>query len=309
MLTFGIVGGAYCATSELPDCLKDIGKNEGLFLKPLRELVGNNTLDQKFIDNNKTKYWEWVHDFILYGCKYDYDQIPQGSITVGINDIVQELRNHLKSDEEWNNALAAIADRESITIPFELNNQKYDIAIDTNRVFDYMDFYTAILVTDKTNKGPGDTIKKSDIPRGQHFFSSDCSTYNPAARIPDNAPVNKAGQRAFGSENEYFLDQPVGLNYRSFPGLVIKDIPAAMGGWFGSEQVLAFNNYKTGYTAMKKFAESLQNTACRGLAVYLVRWPRGYPPEIGSLDLSFTPPDLEDDIDEFEILSDPEIIR
>ena len=63
---------------------------------------------------------------------------------------------------------------------------------------------------------------------------------------------------------------------------------------------------------MKKFADGLSNTACRGLAVYQVKWPRNYPPEKGSntglFDL-YTPPNLEDDIDEFEILSDPKIIH
>lgn len=230
-------------------CLTKIGQDEENFLTPFKDLVVDKTLLTKgpelqdFIDSNKAKFYALIAGNVLSHCILP----PNYS--------------------DFNK----IADASSIVIPFEIDTQKYDITVDTTYLFDHIELPTAILVFNNRTKSPGDVIKKSEMPK-DYFFSSDCSDHYIKFNLSDDACVNVAGQSAFaaygGSDNEYFLDMPVGKSCRAFPGLVLGDF----GGWGAEEKVIAYNNYQEGRKAMKAFASRLQNTACgnQGLAVYQV---------------------------------------
>lgn len=251
---FSCICGALASTSAMCEvaCLKVIGQNTELFLNPMKEIINQNAdfqeiiktkeSFQEFIDRNKSKFYGLVAGNVLTQC----------------------LGNNYYD-------LNAIADSETITIPFTIDNKKYDITVNSSNLFEYIDLPTAFLVVNNRTKVPGDIIKKSDMPR-DYFFTNTCSDYHTRFNLSNKAPVNIAGQESFpiygGKKNEFFLDFPVGKSCRAFPGLVLGDY----GGWGGKEKIVAYNNYREGRNALKTFAKTLQNTSCgnQGLAVYQV---------------------------------------
>ena len=180
---------------------------------------------------------------------------------------------HCIKDNDYTN-VNIIADRDSITIPFVINSQPYDITVNTENLFDAIENkpVAALLVINDTYKKPGDEIKKSDMPK-KYFFSRECSDHNIQFGLSNTSPVNKAGQRAFaaygGGDAEFFLDFPTGKNNRAFPGLVIGDF----GSFINSpEKIVVYTNYKRAREVLKNFSSYLNNTPCsnQNLAVYLV---------------------------------------
>lgn len=245
MLILASVSGA---TSANIACLDKIGQDTENFVKPFQDIVGDKGVIgdgpklQEFINENKGKFYGLIAGNILAHCI--------GGNYANFN---------------------TIADAQSIKIAFSLDNKKYDIMVDTSRLFDYIDLPSAILVVNDRSKNPGDAIEKSQMPT-DYFYTSECSDHFVWGNLDDDAPVNKAGQVAFaaygGSENEFFLDFPVGSSCRAFPGLVLGDF----GGWGAEEKIVIYRNYQEGRKAFKTFAQHLNNTQCgnQGLAVYQV---------------------------------------
>lgn len=242
VFTFSILLSAMvinCGFCDIP-CLDAIGGNTETFISPLKDIVDANTLNQAFVDSNKAKLYGLVAGNVLVHC-------------VGSSD------------------LNTIADSNFVVIPFTMNDQKYDLTINTTQLFNYIEIPTELLVVNNRTKTPGDVIKKSDMPKN-YFFSDKCSDHHVRFNLDNKAAVNKAGQAAFaaygGSENEFFLDMPVGKSCRAFPGLVLGDF----GGWGAAEKIVSYKNYQEGRKALKLFAAKLQNSSCgnQGLAVYQV---------------------------------------
>ena len=238
------VGGAGAEIA----CLTEIGKDNETFIQPLKDIVkdsniiADQTKFQEFINKNKSKFYGLIAGNVELRCMGE-----------NFNDLNE------------------IADSESIKIPFEMNGNKYDITVDSMRLFDYMAIPTALLVVNTRNKNPGDVIEKSKMPK-DYFFSQACSDHHVRVNLNNKASVNRAGQTAFGtyggSDSEFFLDMPVGKSCRAFPGLVLGDF----GGLGAKEKIVAYENYREGRKALKTFAKALQNTSCgnQGLAVYQV---------------------------------------
>ena len=279
-----VIHGGIC---DIP-CLNKIGQDTNNFINKLNTIVGSETLNQEFVDTHQTDF---------------YDLVGQGII------------NHCASAGSRN--MNAIADIDYIVIPFVLKNQKYDIKVNTDKLFTHVQRPSALLVVNKTTLRPDDIVKKSDMPK-RYFFPDDCSDHHVRFNLNNNAAVNKAGQSAFaaygGAENEFFLDMPVGKSCRAFPGLVLGDV----GGWGAAETIIVYTNYKEARKALKAFANNLNHTACSnsGLAVYMVDI-QNIPPEQSRLTWSvaiggvlgfFVPQNLAD-IPQVTILSDPEIIK
>lgn len=291
VFTFSIILSALVITGGFCDipCLNNIGKDKTYFIKPLQAIVGNNLpISQDFIDSHKTNLYELIGKNILRECM---------------------LPPYLDFNK--------IADAESIIIPFEIDNQKYELMVNTTSLFTKFNIPTAILVADKDHRAltPGNEIKKSDMPR-DYFFTKECSDHYVRFNLSNSSAVNKAGQSAIGSDVEYFLDFPVGKSCRAFPGLVL----GAQRGWGGKEKIIAYNNYKDARKAMNTFADTLRNSACSGLAVYhvaLEEMPKERAGTEGWLMLGgvvygtiygFSPRDLAD-IQKVTVMSEPRLIQ
>ena len=245
MLIAACMSGAMSADIA---CLTQIGQDNDNFISPFKDLVKD-----KDVLIDKQKLQEFIN-----GHSGDFFGLVAGNV----------LSHCMKDIHDLNN----MADITSIKIPFQIDDKKYELDVDTNKLFEYTTIPSQILVIDKRDKKPGDVIKKSDITKNYYFFSAECSPHIIFHNLSDKAAVNKAGQAAFaaygGSENEFFLDFPVGESCRAFPGLVIGDF----GGWGAEEKIITYNNFQEGRKAMKSFAEHLQNSQCgnQGLAVYQI---------------------------------------
>jgi len=293
MLSMLYIHGGSCATG-IP-CLDNIGRDTDNFIVPFKNLVNNEALLingpelQKFVDS---------HDQDFYGLT------------------VSGIIKHCTGSNNANMNL--LADTDEITIPFMISSQKYELIVNTDKLFMHMQRPVAFLVMKDTNKRPGDIVNKSDIPKNTYFFSNACSDHTIRFNLSNKAAVNQAGQAAFaaygGAENEFFLDMPVGKSCRAFPGLVLGDFGAIN----SQEKIVVYTNYKEARKALKAFVGALHNTACsnQGLAVYLVDI-ENIPPEkdnmsiwvaVGGILGTFVPPNLAD-IQRVTILSEPEIIK
>ena len=284
VMTAFCLGDGKCA--EIP-CLNAISQDSVTFLQPIKNIVGNSKLDQSFVDAHKTDFSKIVGEAITKHC----------------------------ADTDLNN-MNLIAEVDYITIPFAFNNTKYDITISTDLLFNNLQRSTAFLVVNDIHKRPGDIIKKSEMPKS-YFFSGSCSDHYVRVNLSNKAGVNVAGQSAFeaygGSNNEFFLDMPVGKGTRAFPGLVLGDF----GTFNAAEKIVAYTNYKSARKALKDFSEALKKTTCanQGLAVYLVDIQKT-PQEkqsswwwcLASCPILLVPQKLED-IPQVTILSNPEIIN
>lgn len=288
MLSIFAITGGLC---DIP-CVTAIGGDTTNFINKIKTIVGTNKLDQSFVSSHQREFYELISRNVDIHCP--------------------DLKD-----------VNIIADTESILIPFTIDEQKYDIKVNTAGLFDYfMRIPSAILVADQghSNQKPGDVINKSAMPTN-YFFSSACSDHYVRFNLSNKAAVNKAGQAAFaaygGAENEFFLDMPVGKSCRAFPGLVLGDF----GGWGAKEKIVVYTNYREARKAFKAFAGALQNTACgnQGLAVYQVSindipadrgsdrsWMLAVGGALGAY--AFVPQELAD-IQKVTILSDPIIIR
>ena len=279
-------------------CLEGLGTN-GSFIDGFKELVNDPVLLK-----DKDKLPEYVsehkHDFYKLIAPKVYGQCM--------------TRNFGRDSVD---AFNKIADSDTITIAFQIDNQKYDITINTTVLFQYMAEYmptSVFWVINNISYTPGQIIstKGSSNPNtilytipNEWFYSKECSDHDIGYGISKKSPVSKAGQIAFGaygggSDNEYYLDFP-GKRHgmRTFPGIVIGDF-VSVGNY---ESIISYKNYKTAREALKKFAAALQGTACSDLAVYQVLVDKELP-DVPVRTLWKSLPQLE----ELIIVSDPEII-
>lgn len=170
-----------------------------------------------------------------------------------------------------NNLLGALAKKQRATINFTHNNKSYAFDFNTEKMFEFIDMRTGIVVTNKRTYSPGDVMLLSDFPQKTKLFSDECSDWTIADNLDDDVAVNKIGQSVFnefgGSKNEFFLDFTEGDNRRAFPGLVLMDKTGST-----KEQIVTYRNLKTGLAKTQQFAQSLKTSECanQGLAVYLV---------------------------------------
>jgi len=294
-LCLSFLHNGFCA--NIP-CLDKIGGDINGFVTPFKNLVNDDkTLTsaaelQQFIDTHSTDFYKLVVDNITKYC-------------ADTNNINMNL----------------IADIDEAPIKFTINNQKYELAVNTDKLFMHMQRPVAFLVMKNSNssyKRPGDVVKKDEIPKNKYFFSEACSDHSVRVNLSNSATINKAGQAAFaaygGNDNEFFLDMPVGKSCRAFPGLVLGDF----GTINAQEKIVYYTNYKEARKAFKTFVSKLHNSACSNqeLAVYMVAL--GDTPEeksrqswgwanISPLITIFTPRNLAD-IKEVTILSDAGII-
>jgi len=243
-LLFGTVTGADAVTAP---CLATIGNDDVGFITPMyNNVLGGKPPIQDNIDTNKSRMFNLVADNVKAKCL-------DASAT--------------KAD------FIAITQNAQFIIPFKYkDNKKYKMQVDTTKMFEYLNLPVGFLVINNRKLGPGDIIKKSDMPT-DWFYSNNCSSHNPRLNIANDAAINVAGQAAFGkyagAKSEYFLDKPVGKACRSFPGLVLGDF----GGWGAPEGIVVYKNYLNATTAIKTFQDALKSSACsqqQDLAIYLV---------------------------------------
>lgn len=179
------------------------------------------------------------------------------------------------------NEIVEIAKFKELKLSFESNNIRYRFDIDVDKLFDYYETQTAIMVYNDRTKKIWDVIKSSDIKKS--YWSKDCSARwisgNPSYK---NKAVNQAGRKTFpefgGDKNSFFLDFEDGNDKRAFPGFVIMDKS-----WSTKEEIVIFKHLPTAVKRTQTFADALQNSTCgnQGLAVYLVSIA-GNPDKTGS---------------------------
>ena len=233
ILTTIICGNGAHAYDATPACLTAIGNDNATFINILKsEILKGNPFDQKLADREKNRLYNLVAANILTHC-VDVDNL-----------------------DSFN---TEIVDATNLKIPFKMDNKYYELDINANNLFEYINLPVGIMVTNLRDKSVGDVITKAETP-SDYFFSGDCSDHWVRVNIANKVPVNKAGQLAFPSYigKEFFIDFPFGKNNRAFPGLII----AAKKGIGGSEEVVWFTNYKLARESAKQFAEALNNTAC-----------------------------------------------
>ena len=222
-------------------CLTTIGKNQ-TFLNQIKNITGNNQLDQGIVDDNQTGFYSLIAENIYNHC-----------FKTNLHDFNK------------------IAETDYVVIPFVFDGKQYDITVNTNELFVRMQIPIAFWVINDINKKPGDKITQADTPP-DYWYTSACSDHYVDVNLSNKVPVNKAGKAAFaaygGEKEEFFLDFPVKKGCIAFPGLIIKDRH-----FFGDYSLVTYQNYKEALKTMKTFASNLNNTACSplGLAVYLVQ--------------------------------------
>ena len=234
VLAVSVIHNGFCTRSEIA-CLQKIGDSD-VFSSGLKTLVGAAPLNQDFVDDNRMSLFELFANAMQEKCRL----------------------------AEWN----AIADAETIRVPFVLYEKKYEFTIHTNELFNHVrGMKSSFWVIDNSNFKPGDTVDENYKNTITGWYYSDmCSDYYTAGNIDDDMAVNKAGQQAFNKDEEYFLDMPVGKGCQGFPGLVVQDR-----GFLRSDGMLVeYNNYRVAREKFKTFVEGLQGTQCLGLTAYLV---------------------------------------
>lgn len=151
-------------------------------------------------------------------------------------------------------------------VPMVVNGKNKNFKI-RNAVIDSIQTPIGILVTNKTKLRHNEMLKLSDLPKKEKFFPAACSPHRIWYNLDDDAAVNKAGQKLFYPEHEYFLDFAEGDNRRAFPGLVLMDRTSSP-----TEEIIVYYSIREAIAKTKEFHKLLQNTACAnsGLAVYAV---------------------------------------
>lgn len=167
------------------------------------------------------------------------------------------------------NIMAIAEDTSGPSIVFNRDGKEIEIQFSIEKMFEYLNLRTGVMVWNKLIPPADGVIKLDDIK--ELYWSDECSDHTIWDNLDDDAAVNIAGQNSFstfgGSKNEFFLDFEEGNNRRAFPGLVIMDKTGST-----TEKLVSFFNIIAGQNAAKKFAESLKGSECsgQGLAVYLV---------------------------------------
>ena len=228
----------------------------------------------------------------------DTDKIPNDVVQSRKSQIYELIANDVLL--KCRSYIADVAKQSKGRINFTHNKQKYAFDFDVLTLFDYANIKTGILVINKRNLKSGDIVKLSDLPKGEYFYSSDCSDHFIWWNLNDSSPVNLAGQAVFtefgGSKNEFFLDFPEGAGRRAFPGLVLEDVTGN-----ASEYIVFFNNLKVAVNKIQQFTDKLKGSTCtnQNLAAYLV-----------VLNEKETTQDLDVflDIKELEIIDGPYLI-
>lgn len=239
------------AERPTPQCIED---SKEAIVNKVKEIAGSD-LTQEYISNN-------VDDFF----------VPVSEI---IRDKCMDV-NYIMNNPT---ILKDVSQIPTIKIPFQDNSKYYELNISSTDLLNYITIPTLILVT-KTDlkKQPGQAIKATEMPK-DYFFNEYCSDHELwFSGLDDAAPVNVAGQAAFPgySDDEFYIDFPIGSGTRAFPGLIISNTTT------GSEdvdRVLWFKNFAIGNKAAQDFAKGLQGSKCSNdnLQVYVVTVPRNSP--------------------------------
>lgn len=243
---FGLVFTFTAQANVLDDCIKTISSDNTIWQNLLfdkekgvfNDLKDTDELTDNLIDTKKNKIYTLLAADVLLKC---------------------------------NKELAKIATIQRGQIDFTHNNKQYAFDFSVDKMLEYIDLRTGIIVINKRSYSPGDVIKLSDFPRNTKLFSDECSDWTIADNLDDDGAVNKVGQSVFnefgGSKNEFFLDFTEGDNRRAFPGLVLMDETGST-----KEKIVSYRNLSTGLQKAQGFATSLKSSECanQGLAVYLV---------------------------------------
>ncbi len=243
---FLLLIGTTAHATVLDSCIQTIVADDTLWQQRLFDkkdgvfstLGDNDIITEDLVQNNTSKIYTLLAGNVLLRCNKD-------------------LANILKTDRG--------------VIPFKHNNKEYGFDFSTEKMANFIDLRTGILVINKRNLIPGEVLELSSIPKKQKFFRDECSDWTIADNLDDDAAVNIAGQEVFnefgGTKNEFFLDFAEGDNRRAFPGLVLMDKTGS-----SREEIVSYRNIKTGIEKAQIFANKLKKTACSndGLAVYLV---------------------------------------
>ena len=205
LLFAGVVHSGLCDDLAIP-CLYKINVDSE-FQKDLSEIVGENELNQTFVDNNRDDFFELFFYYIRKYCYADYKNLDK------------------------------LAAAKEFDIPFTLgieNKQDYIINIESKKFFSTERFErTAFLVApNELSKHPGETIKNTELPE-DWFWTTKCSTRSVNGRgVYPSEAVATAGKDAFVEYNArtdnktmYFLDPPLKHNNRFFPIDCIFNLP------------------------------------------------------------------------------------
>ena len=232
------------AERPTPQCIED---SKEAIVNKVKEIAGPD-LTQEYISNNIDKFFGPVSEIVSHKCSDDITKQP--AILEDISQIPM------------------------IKIPFQDNSKYYELNVSSTGLLDYITIPTLILVT-KTDlkKKPGDSIAFSEMPRS-YFFNEYCSDHEVAFNIDDDAPVNVAGQASFPgySDEEFFIDFPIGSSTRAFPGLIIANTTPANIFSDDIDRILWFKNFAIGNKAAKDFANALSGSKCSNdnLQIYVV---------------------------------------
>jgi hypothetical protein len=223
------------------------------------------------ISKDKEKWQDMLfdHDNGIFKDIKDTDDITDAMVEENKNKIYTLIAGNIMT--RCNKLLGDFSKKQRATIDFTHNNKSYAFDFSTEKMFEFIDLRTGIVVTNKRTYSSGDVMKLSDFPRNTKLFSDECSDWTIADNLDDDGAVNKIGQSVFnefgGSKNEFFLDFTEGDNRRAFPGLVLMDETGST-----KEKIVTYRNINTGISKAKQFAQSLKSSECsnQGLAVYLV---------------------------------------
>lgn len=223
------------------------------------------------ISKDKEKWQDMLfdHDKGIFKDIKDTDDITDAMVEKNKNKIYTLIAGNIMT--RCNKLLGDFYKKQRATIDFTHNNKSYAFDFSTEKMFDFIDLRTGIVVTNKRTYSSGDVMRLSDFPRNTKLFSDECSDWSIADNLDDDGAVNKIGQSVFnefgGSKNEFFLDFTEGDNRRAFPGLVLMDETGST-----KEKIVTYRNINTGISKAKQFAQSLKSSECsnQGLSVYLV---------------------------------------
>lgn len=237
------------AERPTPQCIED---SKEAIVNKVKEIAGPD-LTQEYISNNFDKFFGPVSEIIENKCTDAITKNPA--------------------------ILEDISQMSAIKIPFQENSKYYELNIIPTGLLNYITIPTLILVT-KTNlkKKPGDIIAATEMPK-DYFFNKYCSDHELLfSGLDDESPVNVAGQKSFPgySDDEFYIDFPIGSLTRAFPGLIISNTTNASE---DIDRVLWFKNFAIGNEAAKNFAKELSGSKCSNdnLQVYVVTIQKNSP--------------------------------
>lgn len=227
------------AGDSLEKCVNNIYQDQESWHDKINAIFSNDTeLTQDMITKQQTKLYNLLAQNILTSCSAD------------LFEIIDTEQRH--------------------TIHFEYNGDLYALKFTPSELKKYIGIETGILVVNNLALSPGDIFQKSQITKKNKFFSDACSTHLVTGPLFNkDAAVNKAGQSAFGdNDNYFFLDFADGDDMRAFPGLVLMDMVNST-----KEKLVTFPTLAEGKKETEDFFKKLQDQkSCnnQGLAVYTV---------------------------------------